>query len=748
MPRKKKKEPITIKSSELKILFGIVLFILGITIALAPFIPQDSELFDTITLQLGYSAISWGLLLIYISFFLLTKGKRFKSLRQTGGLLLFSACLSTLLSFWQTPEQLNSSEALRGAGGEIGKLFHLTLNGTFGNLIEIIIVLVLLVVAFSLITGTTLEQIMEFVESPMKKDGEKEKFSLGGLFSGIKIQGGEDDHKEPKLTVPMEELGKEPEIRMYGEDSKKEDEIYQEPQIRTQHEDHFPENIPDDQTRTDELGEPSRPKYTNWTFPNVDLLQEGEVRKQDEKLYRTKAEVIQSTLKNFGIEAKVVEIAVGPTVLRFSLAITVGTKVSRIKNLSNDLALALASQTSSVRVEAPIPGTSYVGVEIPNPIPNYVYTRDMIKKLRQEADRYELPLILGKDITGKTAIRDLNKIPHLLVAGATGTGKSVAINSLIVGLLMTKTPDEVKFIMIDPKMGVEMAAYNGIPHLLTPVITDMELVVNALQWVINEMMRRYRQLKQMHVKKLTEYNKAIGYTAMPYIVVVIDEMADLMLTSGVDVEGKIQRLAQMGRAVGIHLILATQRPTVNVITGLIKANVPGRMAFAVATAMDSRVILDDTGAETLLGNGDMLFKDQSTPKAIRIQGTFTSTEDSENVINSIKEQISEEEVEYSEDLLNAIEKGGGDGTSGSNGGTERDPDFPLALEIVINNQKASSSFLQRKMKIGYNKAARLIDELYEAGAIGPQDGSKPRQVLVSSPNQILKNEGTDDAESE
>ncbi len=331
-------------------MFGIALFILGITIALAPFIPQDSELFNTITLQLGYSAISWGILLIYISFFLLTKGKRFKSLRQTLGLLLFSVCLSTLLSFWQTPEQLNNSDALRGAGGELGKFFHVTLNGTFGSLIEIIIVLVFLVLAFSLITGTTLEQIIEFVESPMKKDGEKEKFSLGALFSGIKIQGNEDEHKEPKITVPMEELGKEPEIKMYGEDTKRDEDNYQEQQIKTLYEDHFPENLPDNQTKTDELGEPSRPKYTNWTFPNIDLLQEGEVRKQDEKLYRTKAEVIQSTLKNFGIEAKVVEIAVGPTVLRFSLAITVGTKVSRIKNLSNDLALALASQTSSVRV--------------------------------------------------------------------------------------------------------------------------------------------------------------------------------------------------------------------------------------------------------------------------------------------------------------------------------------------------------------------------------------------------------------
>ncbi len=744
MPRRKKKEPITIKSSEIKILLGIALFLLGLTIGLSPFIPQQSTLFNTITLQLGYSSISWGILLIYISFFLLTRSKRFKSLRQVTGLLLFSACLSTLLSFWQTAEQLNNDEALRGAGGEIGKMFHLALNSTFGNLLEIIIVLVFLIIAFSLITGTTLEQIMEFVETPIKKDGDStKKFSFASLFSGFKIENGAgDNNEEMKMNMPGTDVNKDMEIKMYEDDTKEEEDVYRQPEVKNPQEGVFPDEIPNSQTTTKELAEPAKPRFTNWVFPSLDVLQEGEVQKQDQQLYKAKARVIQTTLKNFGINASVVQIEVGPTVLRFSLSLTVGTKVSRIKNLSNDLALALASQSSSVRVEAPIPGTSFVGVEIPNPTPNYVYTREMVKKLRKEAGKYELPLILGKDITGKTIIRDLNKIPHLLVAGATGTGKSVAINSLITGLLMTKTPDEVKFIMIDPKMGVEMAAYNGIPHLLNPVITDTELVVNALQWTIDEMMRRYRQLKQMHVKKLTEYNKALGFTAMPYIVVVIDEMADLMLTSGVDVETKIQRLAQMGRAVGVHLILATQRPTVNVITGLIKANVPGRMAFAVATAMDSRVILDDTGAETLLGNGDMLFKDQSTPKSVRIQGALTSTEDIENVINAIKEQVTEEDIEYSEDLMQAIQKDGS--ASAKSMSTERDPDFPIALDIVINNQKASSSFLQRKMKIGYNKAARIIDELYDAGAIGPQDGSKPRQVLVSSANQILKNDDSSD----
>ncbi|MBP5204398.1 hypothetical protein J6Z48_02030, partial [bacterium] len=490
----------------------------------------------------------------------------------------------------------------------------------------------------------------------------------------------------------------------------------------------------------------SKPKYTNWEFPSVDILQKVETKKQDEKLYKEKALIIERTLQNFGIQAKVIAIAVGPTVLRFSLSISMGTKVSKVKNLSNDLALALASQSASLRIEAPIPGTSYIGIEIPNPTPNYVYTREMIQKVRMELNqdphKYELPMILGKDITGKTIVRDLAKIPHLLVAGATGTGKSVGINSILAGLLMTKTPDEVKFIMVDPKMGVEMGAYAGIPHLLTPVITDMELVPNALDWAINEMMRRYRQLKQVQVKKLTEYNAKIGYTAMPYIVIVIDEMADLMLTSAAEVETKIQRLAQMGRAVGIHLILATQKPTVNVITGLIKSNIPGRMAFAVATLMDSRVILDDGGAEALLGNGDMLFVDQTMPKAIRIQCTYTSTEDTVNITDKIKEQVSEDDLEYSKELTTAIEKGKDGDSKGAS--ADRDPEFKQALEIVIANQKASSSFLERKMRIGYNKAARLIDQLYEAGAIGGEEGSKPRKVLVTSVDQILGKDSSQD----
>jgi S-DNA-T family DNA segregation ATPase FtsK/SpoIIIE len=347
-------------------------------------------------------------------------------------------------------------------------------------------------------------------------------------------------------------------------------------------------------------------------------------------------------------------------------------------------------------------------------------------------------MILGKDIAGQSVIKDLVNIPHLLVAGATGTGKSVGLNAILAGLLLTKTPDELKLIMIDPKR-VEMTPYNGIPHLLIPIITDMELVVNALNWAIDKMMQRYRLLEQLKVKKVTEYNRKIGYTAMPYIVIVVDEMADLMLAAGKEVEPKIQRLAQMGRAVGIHLILATQKPVVDVITGLIKSNIPGRMAYAVASSMDSRVILDETGADNLLGNGDMLFKDQTMPKAIRIQGTFISTEDTEDIINQIKEQVEEDEPAYSEELKAAVERpvGVAGGATG-----EREPEFRVALEIVIAEGKASASLLQRRLRVGYNKASRLIEQLEEAGAIsaGQENSSKPRDVLVNSVEDIFKND--------
>ncbi|MDD3474769.1 MAG: DNA translocase FtsK 4TM domain-containing protein [Candidatus Dojkabacteria bacterium] len=738
MPRKKKKSKnINIKSTETQIASGMLLFVIALILIITPFVNQSTVVFDQVRQFFGFSSIVFGLPTLYFALNLITKGKKFKSTKQGVGLVIAAFAIATLLAIWMDPDKMSDIVELSNSGGILGREIHLFLLGIVGQFIEIIIILLILIVAFSLITDTTLEQISDLVT-----DSEvKPKFSLKDFFKGDQTK--EEISDEKRVEELVIKTGEDEIPIETTEEKQKEIEIEQpqeEQYIENSSRQKTFDDISTDNVDSEDDMQPRAPKYTDWVFPTLDLLKEPERQSQNKDRYKKDALIIEQTLKSFGIQGKVVQIAIGPTVVRYSLSISVGTKVSKIKNLGNDLALALASQNSSVRIEAPIPGTSYIGVEIPNPMPNYVYAKDMVQKLKNEENLYELPLLLGKDITGRSIIKDLAKIPHLLVAGATGTGKSVGVNSIITGLLYTKTPDEVKFLMVDPKM-VELSLYNGLPHLLNPVITDMELVSNALQWCIEEMNKRYRILKQAHVKKITEYNKQLGYSAMPYIVVIIDEMADLMLTVGTDVESKIQRLAQMGRAVGIHLILATQRPTVQVITGLIKANVPGRVAFAVATAMESRIILDQIGAETLLGNGDMLYKDNMTPKSIRIQGTFTDTKDTDSIIKFIKEQVSDDDIEYSEELTTAIEEGP-TSTSGETS-SERDPEFEEALNIVIAAGKASASYLQRRLRIGYNKAARLMDQLQKAGAIGPQDGSKPRDVLVSSAEQIIKASSND-----
>jgi S-DNA-T family DNA segregation ATPase FtsK/SpoIIIE len=738
MPRKKKKKKnINIKSTETKIIFGMLLLVVGLTLIVTPFVNDSTIVFDQIRHFFGYSSLAFGLPTLYYSLNLITKGKKFTSWKQGVGLSIAAFAIATLLAIWMNPDRMYEFSELAISGGILGRELHLFMAGLVGQFIEIIIILLVLIVAFSLITDTSLEHISDLIAEPEIKP----KFSFKNLFKSEENENSKEKDERKVDESNFEELVIKTEDDLPPEEDEPEITVEQGSESETP-----PPTIQDSNEDEDDIEEelgPNTPKYTNWQFPPLEILKEPERQVQNKDRYKKDAAVIENTLRSFGVKGKVVQIAVGPTVVRYSLSIPVGVKVSKIKNLGSDLALALASQNSSVRIEAPIPGTSHIGVEIPNPTPNYVYVRDMIKKLKKEKDLYELPLILGKDISGRSVIKDLAKIPHLLVAGATGSGKSVGVNSIISGLLYTKSPDDVKFILIDPKM-VELSLYNGLPHLLNPVITDMELVGNALQWCIEEMNKRYRILKKAKVKKITEYNEKMGYSAMPYIIVVIDEMADLMLTVGTDVEGKIQRLAQMGRAVGLHLILATQRPSVKVITGLIKANVPGRIAYAVATAMESRIILDQTGAETLLSNGDLLYKDNTTPKSIRIQGTFTDTKDTESILKFIKDQVSEDEVEYSKDLTSAMEES--PVSENENGTGERDEEFEEALNIIINAQKASASYLQRKLRIGYNKAARIMDQLYKAGAITAQDGAKAREVLVTSPDQILGKGSSDDSE--
>lgn len=721
---RKKKDKINIKSSETKIFLGLVLLILGIALILTPFVKEEAEIFVFISTQLGWPSMVWGIAITALSINLLTQGRNFNKKSQIFGFLLLSLCLNTLLTFWVPANVLDDTATLQKAGGLLGKVIHIAVNSTMGDILELIVILVLLIVAFSFITGIQIKQIAETLSQLFSKISVDDlKTRIGDTVSEGKliISDSESQDNSDDLRIDdSQQLQIEDPSHSIPQTSSPLSPINQQP------------NIVDNNKVSDTDIAPSKPKYLTWKYPSIENLQEPVKTDQPKEAYKNEAKAIESVLKSFKIPAKVVEITIGPTVVRYALAIPAGVAVNRVKRQSNDIEVALRVSKGMMRIEAPIPGTSYIGIEIPNKSPNYVYMKEMAKKLLSEADKYELPLILGRDIAGKPEIRDLVNMPHLLVAGMTRAGKSIGINSILGGLLLTKTPDELRLILVDPKM-VEMEAYNGIPHLLTPVINDMELVVNALQWAITEMMKRYRMLKQVLSKNIVQYNQKMGYSAMPYLIIVIDEMADLMLVAGPEIETKVQRIAQMGRAVGIHLILATQKPVVTVITGLIKSNISGRIAYAVPSAMDSRVILDQTGAENLLGNGDMLYKDQTFSKPIRIQGCYISTEDTMDIIGQIKTQLVEEEEGSRFNITENINI-----TTGSNGvSDERDPEFPNALQIVIGEKKASASLLQRRLSIGYNKAARLMEQLEKAGAIGKQDGVKPREVLVASPAEIL-----------
>jgi DNA segregation ATPase FtsK/SpoIIIE, S-DNA-T family len=472
--------------------------------------------------------------------------------------------------------------------------------------------------------------------------------------------------------------------------------------------------------------------YPDWKLPPIELFNPYKKVDPPKKNIKRNAEIIEQTLRSFGVKARVVDVLIGPSVTQFALDIALGTKVSKIANLSNDLALALATSSNSLRIEAPIPGTSYVGIETPNETRSTVYSKEVMQFIKSSEGK-NLPIGLGKNINGDILVLDLQKMPHILIAGATGSGKSVLTNSFIVSLLLRRTPDEVKFIMVDPKQ-VELSDYNGIPHLLTPVITEMEKVLNALKWAIAEMERRYTIFKDAKVRNIEGYNKLMGFSAFPYIVIVIDEMADMMMsTNKVETESAIVRLAQKARATGIHLVLATQRPSVDVITGLIKANIPARVGMSVTTQIDSRVIMDQIGAEALLGNGDLLYKDPSFGKPMRIQGMWMAPDEIQRVVKYIKDQVPE--VHYTKEV---VEKQVDPNEATAEGGSFSDDDlFANALRVIVNSRKGSASLLQRKLSIGYNRAARLLDELEEHGVVGPVNGSKPRDVLIDDAEAFL-----------
>lgn len=451
---------------------------------------------------------------------------------------------------------------------------------------------------------------------------------------------------------------------------------------------------------------------------------------------KANATKLVDTLKSFGVETRIVDICRGPSVTRYEIQPAAGVKISRITNLADDIALNLAA--GGIRIEAPIPNKAAVGIEVPNKNRATVTFREIVDTEQYRSAKSKLFVALGKDIAGNCMYADLAKMPHLLVAGTTGSGKSVCMNAMIVSILYNATPDEVKLLMIDPKQ-VEFTVYNGIPHLIVPVVSDPRKASGALAWAVTEMLTRYKMFSDNNVRDISGYNsicESIGQKKLPQIVIFIDELSDLMMAAPHEVEDSICRLAQMARAAGMHLVIATQRPSVDVITGLIKANIPSRLSLKTSSQIDSRTIIDTVGAEKLLGNGDMLFYPVGIAKPIRIQGCFLSDKEVETVVDFIKGQ---EQTSYDDDVMQEIErqaaadkkKNGGAVASDEDGESEADEMIPKAIEVVVDAQMASTTLLQRKLKLGYARAARIIDNLEERGIIGPYEGAKPRKVLIS-----------------
>lgn len=729
-PRKKE---VTVQSDETKNVIGILSLIVAALLILSYFV--DSPGFDQIRKYLGKSTIIAFIFFTNLSLrmfrvdYLLTKPSSL-----IGQVLLFLSTASFMHYFIDLDEALVNAKIGEG-GGLLGYyITHVYLIDIFAQEGAFIILIFFIVISVSLSLSVSIGQMIEVISKCINHIKELLKRMDRDVKKEVKEQEQINDIKEGETDERM--IGD-----LRGEKIMEKEEVGVAKKVT---EDQV------DKSAIKELGYTSKVKvkddllegalvnkslnYPDWQLPPTSLLSPVIKGKKADGNVKKNADIIEQTLQSFGVKARVVDVMVGPTVTQYALNIALGTKVSRIANLKTDLALALAAPTGAVRIEAPIPGTSYIGIEIPNVQKETVYIREIIESNEMKTNNMKLPVCVGKKIDGKNIVSNLQKMPHLLIAGATGSGKSVLTNGFIISLLMRKTPDEVRMLMVDPKQ-VELSDYNGIPHLLTPVITDMQKVLNSLKWAIIEMEKRYTIFRHSHVRNIVMYNEKMGFTAMPFIVIIIDEMADLMLSSGAETETAVVKLAQKARATGIHLVIATQRPSVDVITGLIKANIPGRVGMSVATQIDSRVILDQAGAETLLGSGDMLFKAPDKAKPFRVQGVWVSQDEVRRVVRFIKSQA--KEVHYASEVTKRQAEPGASKSAFESVAFSEDEHFADAVRIVCNAKKGSASLLQRKLSIGYNRAARLLDELHQHGIVGEQEGSKPRKVLLSDPEEFL-----------
>ena len=661
----------------------------------------------------------------------------------SGTILLFISFLG--LSHFFFPPGSAKEEALMGQGGGLlGFILQKYLRSIFGSLGALLVLTSLLLVSILVIFNASLDETLVFLGKIGSAIGEVARsyffkntdVIVKKLLSRSKGEapeavGDEKESKEPApaTTAPEKEEESPARTAKAGEvvvvhatytptEGGKEREIEERAELR--HE--TVANLP--------------PKSAAWRYPPLDLLKDLPTHEEDQEAIKRDAQIIEDTLESFGIKAKVAEVNNGPSVTQYALEAASGTKLTKITTLQRDLAMALASSTGSVRIEAPIPGRSLVGIEVPNHHASLVSLKSILtSKSMQEAES-PLTVSLGKDVAGKPVVADISRMPHVLIAGATGSGKSVLIHSFITTLLFRTTPEEARLILVDPKR-VELSIYQGTPHLLTPVIVDIEKTLPTLKWAADEMDRRYRLFENTGAKDISSYNEISGFQALPYIVIIIDELADLMALAANEVEKAVVRLAQMSRATGIHLVLSTQRPSTDVLTGLIKANIPCRIALNTTSGVDSRVIIDQPGAEKLLGRGDMLYLPPEASKPRRVQGVFISPSEVKALVEFLKENNARE-PEFEESLERIQLKSTHNFQEGSLDGEIFEDDlFPEAVEIVCRHGRGSASLLQRRLSIGYARAARLLDALEARGVVGPKDSSKPRKVLITDPSEVL-----------
>lgn len=654
---------------------------------------QLSRINESLVLKFGGLSILLPFILLLLSgHFFNTRKLKLIKLNITGGIILIFASLLGLLH-----------------SGTYGNFMFDNLSLDFSFIGAVVILLILFVIGLVLFLDTSIDVFLMFVI---------------GMFKSVFTFAGDHFTKEDLKVDKAKDLSS-----TYYQDKKiAAPTKTPSPAVQTSFASVVNSKDVVDKDKQFSIKPISNTSKATWVYPPLSLLADIAQKEAERGDVKKNANDIEKTLESFGIRARVSEINFGPAVTQYALQITMGTKLSKITALGNDLALALAAPTGTVRIEAPIPGRSLVGIEIPNKKPEIVTLKKLLSTPTFTGSTDPLLVPLGLDVSGQPQATSIAKMPHVLIAGTTGSGKSVMLNSWLSTFLFRTKPEDLRLILVDPKR-VELTLYNGIPHLLTEVIVDPDKIISALRWTVGEMESRYKEFAKVGVRNLEGYNQVEGIEKKPYIIFVIDELADLMIFAPRDAEELITRIAQMARATGIHLVLATQRPSVDVITGLMKANIPTRIAFSVSSMIDSRVIIDTPGAEKLLGKGDMLFLPPDQAKPRRIQGPFLTEKEINQLVKFLKSQVPE--VHYTEEVTEVPTSalGGRVGAPGGRGGESSDPLFQQAIEIISRFDKASASLLQRRLSVGYARAARLLDQLEEAGYVSPAEGSKPREVI-------------------